>query len=78
MLVLTRRIGEGIVIADNIHVTVVAVKGQRIRIGITAPPTVSVVRQELLPGHFVSTGALAAGRNGKSQESGGASSESAS
>ena len=48
MLVLSRRIGEEVVIADAIRVTVVAVKGQRVRLGITAPRSVSVARQELL------------------------------
>jgi carbon storage regulator len=78
MLVLTRRIGEEIVIAGNIRVTVVAVEGQRIRVGITAPPSVPVVRPELLPGCSVRPGASTAGRNGKSRERGGTSSESAS
>jgi len=50
MLVLTRRIGEEIVIAGNIHVTVVAVNGQRVRLGITAPASVPVARLELLAG----------------------------
>lgn len=48
MLVLTRRIGEVIVIADDIRVTVVSADGQRVRLGITAPLSVHVVRQELL------------------------------
>jgi carbon storage regulator len=78
MLVLTRRIGEEIVIAGNIRVTVVAVKGQSIRVGIAAPPSVPVARPELLPGCSVGTGAPTAGRNGKSRERGGTSSESAS
>jgi carbon storage regulator len=56
MLVLTRRIGEEIVIAGNIRVTVVAVKGRRIRVGITAPPSVPVARLEVLPGCSVGTG----------------------
>jgi carbon storage regulator len=47
MLVLSRRIGEEIVIDGNIRVKVVAVKGDKIRLGITAPPTVSVDRQEV-------------------------------
>jgi carbon storage regulator len=47
MLVLTRRIGEEIVIADNIRVTVVAVDGQKVRLGITAPPSISVDREEV-------------------------------
>jgi len=47
MLVLTRRVGETIVIADNIRVTVVSVQGDRIRLGITAPEAVPVHRQEV-------------------------------
>ncbi len=47
MLVLTRRPGEEIVIDGNIRVTVVSVKGDRIRIGIEAPPSVVVDRQEI-------------------------------
>ena len=47
MLVLTRRLGEQIVIDDNIRLTVVSVKGDRIRIGIEAPPSVVVDRQEI-------------------------------
>jgi carbon storage regulator len=47
MLVLTRRQGEEIIIAGNIRITVVAVKGGQVRIGITAPPSVSVDRQEI-------------------------------
>jgi carbon storage regulator len=48
MLVLTRRIGEVIVIDGGITVTVLSEKGGRIRLGITAPPSVEVRRQELL------------------------------
>jgi carbon storage regulator len=48
MLVLSRRVGEEIVIADDIRVTIVAVKGQRVRVGITAPRSVPVARRELL------------------------------
>lgn len=47
MLVLTRRINEEIIINGNIRVTVVAVKGERVRIGIDAPPDVSVDREEV-------------------------------
>ena len=47
MLVLTRRSGEEIVIGGNIHITVVAVKGDRVRIGVTAPQSVSVDRKEV-------------------------------
>jgi carbon storage regulator len=78
MLVLTRRVGEEIVIAGNIRVTVVAIEGQKTRLGITAPPSVRVARMELLPGCSVGTGAPAAERNGQGQERGGLSSEPAS
>jgi|SoiMethySBSTD1v2_1073268.scaffolds.fasta_scaffold124702_2 carbon storage regulator len=47
MLVLSRRIGEEIVINDNIRVTVVAVKGDRVRLGIVAPRDVAVDRSEV-------------------------------
>jgi carbon storage regulator len=50
MLVLTRRIGEEMLIAGNIRVTVVAVKRNQVRLGITAPSSVGVVRRELLAG----------------------------
>jgi carbon storage regulator len=48
MLVLTRRIGEEIVINDNIRLTVLAVRGGQIRLGLSAPPSVHVVRSELI------------------------------
>jgi carbon storage regulator CsrA len=48
MLVLTRRIGEEIVIAGTIRVMLVSVKKKQVRLGITAPPTVPVMRMELL------------------------------
>ena len=48
MLVLTRRSGEEIVIGGNIHVTVLEVKGQAVRLGITAPRSVPVNRKEVL------------------------------
>jgi carbon storage regulator len=48
MLVLTRRAGEEIVIDGGITVTVLSEKGGRVRLGITAPPSVGVRRQELL------------------------------
>ena len=47
MLVLSRKKGESIVIAGNIKVTVVEIRGDRIRLGIEAPKDVPVYRQEV-------------------------------
>jgi carbon storage regulator len=47
MLVLSRKPGEQVYIGDNITITVVEIKGNRIRLGITAPDNVSVLRAEL-------------------------------
>ncbi len=47
MLILARRIGESIVIGDNITVTVVQLRSGRVRLGIEAPSDVSVHRQEV-------------------------------
>jgi carbon storage regulator len=49
MLVLNRKIGERIVIGDDIVLTVVKVQGKQVRLGIEAPLSVSIRRQELLP-----------------------------
>ena len=47
MLILTRRIGESIIIGENINITVLNVKGGEIRLGIDAPKEVSVHREEI-------------------------------
>ena len=47
MLVLSRKIGESIIIDGDITVTVVAVNGNKVRIGISAPPDVTVDREEM-------------------------------
>lgn len=47
MLVLTRRIGEEIVIAGNIRIAVVTVKGGQVQLGVSAPPAVVVDREEV-------------------------------
>jgi carbon storage regulator len=47
MLVLTRKPGEELVIGDNIRVTVVAIRGKLVRIGLTAPADVPIQRAEL-------------------------------
>ncbi len=47
MLVLTRKIGEEIIIDGRIRITVTQIRGDKVRIGITAPPEVRVDRQEI-------------------------------
>jgi carbon storage regulator len=48
MLILTRRMGESLVIGDNITITVLGVKGNQARLGVDAPRDVSVHREEIL------------------------------
>ena len=48
MLVLTRKINQSIMIGDEIEITVLAVSGEKVRIGIEAPRDISVFRQEVL------------------------------
>jgi carbon storage regulator len=50
MLVLTRKVGEQIVINDNIVVTVISIRANQVRLGFSAPGDVSIYRQELLSG----------------------------
>ena len=47
MLYLTRKIGESVVINDNIEVTIVEVRGRSIKLGFEFPPDVTVLRREL-------------------------------
>lgn len=47
MLILTRKIGEGIKIGDDITITVVEIKGNQVKVGIDAPKNVSVHREEI-------------------------------
>lgn len=47
MLILTRRVGEAIVINSNIKVTILGIKGNNARIGIAAPDDMSIHREEI-------------------------------
>lgn len=47
MLILTRRVGETLMIGDSVTVTILGVKGNQVRVGITAPKEVAVHREEI-------------------------------
>lgn len=47
MLILTRRVGETVMIGDEVTVTVLRVKGNQVRLGVNAPKSVSVQREEI-------------------------------
>ncbi len=47
MLILTRRVGESLVINDDISVTVLGVKGNQVRLGVNAPKEVAIHREEI-------------------------------
>ena len=47
MLILTRRVGETLMIGDEVTVTVLGVKGNQVRLGVNAPRTIAVHREEI-------------------------------
>ncbi|OCG07570.1 carbon storage regulator [Gilliamella sp. wkB178] len=47
MLILTRRVGETLIIGDDVVITILGVKGNQVRIGINAPKEVSIHREEI-------------------------------
>lgn len=48
MLVLTRKLGETIKVGKNIEITIVGIKGQNIRVGVSAPDNIEIYRKELV------------------------------
>ena len=47
MLILTRRVGETVMIGDEVTITVLGVKGNQVRVGISAPKSIAVHREEI-------------------------------
>jgi carbon storage regulator len=62
MLVLSRKLGEKIIIGDNIVITVVKIDRNQIRIGIEAPQSVPVYREEIAPERVTTAEAVALSR----------------
>ena len=48
MLILTRRVGESLMIGDDVTITVLGVKGNQVRVGVKAPKEIAVHREEIL------------------------------
>jgi carbon storage regulator len=59
MLVLRRKTGESIILDGVISISVLAVEGERVKIGINAPPDITIVREELLKAAATTTASTA-------------------
>lgn len=70
MLYLTRKIGESVVINENIEVTVVDIRGKSIKLGFTFPPEASVLRREIYERIQAENEAQEAARTGTAKASG--------
>ena len=69
MLILTRRVGETLMVGDDVTVTVLGVKGNQVRIGVNAPKEVSVHREEIyMRIQAEKNGQLAANEQAESEE----------
>ncbi|GAB2709488.1 carbon storage regulator CsrA [Aliiglaciecola sp. 3_MG-2023] len=68
MLILTRRVGETLMVGDEVTVTVLGVKGNQVRIGVNAPKEVSVHREEIYMRIQAEKNGTATERSGNSSE----------
>jgi len=68
MLILTRRIGESLMIGDNVNVTVLGIRGNQVRIGVNAPKDVAVHREEIYEKIQLEKGTQPAGAAGESHQ----------
>ncbi|MDR2212792.1 MAG: carbon storage regulator CsrA [Pseudomonadales bacterium] len=66
MLILTRRVGETLMVGDNVTVTVLGVKGNQVRIGVNAPKDIAVHREEIYDRIRKEAGSIASDCDGNS------------